>query len=794
MVEQNPMALEPDVVMTGAGLACCLGLDRDTAWRGVVEGRSGIGPLTAIESPLLPGMDGGQAPDLPNASEDEPREIGYLRLAMKQALREASSPGPLPYAASRCGIVVGTTLHGMRSGGRFLRTGDPAALCTFLSGNVLQSAAAGLGLEGFATTVCSACSSGLASIALAATLLRSGLLDLVLAGGYDPISEYAYGGFNSMRLVTEGRIRPFARDRAGMKLGEGYGIVVLERAADALHRHATPLARIAGFGEACDAYHLSKPHPEGAGAARAIQKALTMACVAPREIGMIAAHATATPDNDAAEFKALSRVFLGDLASVPVVAFKSRLGHTLGGAGAVELILSAAALREKVVPPCANVRAEDVEFKGLHLATDEARRAPLRFVLNTSLGFGGSNISMVLGSPRTPQIAECVSASDQDREVWITGVGVVLPGAVGNEEFMSLLRRREDETGTQDTGGLVRLNVDHLLNARRVRRMSDYVKLTLAATTLAYQDAHVEDVEEFGETCSGILGTTHGSTCFCERYYQQIIDEGLAAANPLLFAEGVPNAGSAHLSTTMSIQGLCQTVIGTRTAGLDALILASHRLRSGVWTRAVVCAADEYAPVINRAYAHFGLYRSSPSPGANGKCAGFATGCGAVALVVERADAARGRNASPRGIVRETAGAFVPSLPTRRGVAAVQRVIAELGHPNHLVCSANATWLDRVELAGVIAADRSERREHRQRSVVAAIYGHATECFSANPMAGLASVLISGGLPPWRAGWSGKNRVATGEERTDSFGVLATDYSGTVSGLRIHEVRPRPTR
>jgi len=242
----------------------------------------------------------------------------------------------------------------------------------------------------------------------------------------------------------------------------------------------------------------------------------------------------------------------------------------------------------------------------------------------------------------------------------------------------------------------------------------------------------------------------------------------------------------------MSIQGLCQTVIGTRTAGIDALILAAHRLRTGVWTRAVVCAADEYAPIINQAHAHFGLYRTPSTRTRNQKCPGFVTGCGAVALILERSDYARTRGALPRALIRETAGAKAPSVPTRARVAAVHRVVAELGNPPHVVCSANATWLDRVELAGITAADRAKRREHRHPSIVAGIYGHAAECFSANPLAGLAGVLISGRLPSWRAGWHGSAQVATGLEQPDSVGVLASDYSGAVSGLRVHDIDTRP--
>jgi 3-oxoacyl-[acyl-carrier-protein] synthase II len=204
-----------------------------------------------------------------------------------------------------------------------------------------------------------------------------------------------------------------------MKLAEGYAVVVLERAADARRRGATPVARILGFGESADAHHLTQPHPQGDGAARAMAAALAAAGLTPGDIDLVVAHATGTPDNDAGEYAALSRVFGADLPRVPVVGFKSHLGHTLGGAGAVELILGAMALRDGVVPPCANVGPGECEFPGLNVATGAARRAPLRATLNTSLGFGGANTCMVLGrahdatalppSPGTPGDASGIS-------------------------------------------------------------------------------------------------------------------------------------------------------------------------------------------------------------------------------------------------------------------------------------------------------------------------------------------------------------------------------------------------
>jgi 3-oxoacyl-[acyl-carrier-protein] synthase II len=254
----------PGTVITGVGLATSLGLCADSTWRGVLESRHSAGAMPALESPSPDGKGGFQAPDLPlEFYPGAPREVRYLHWTIAQALKQSSRGVLLPYPSHRCGIIVGTTLHGMRAGGQFLRDGDYAHLGNFLAASTLQQAISGIDVSGDAMTTCSACSSSLGSIALAITLLEAGELDLVISGGYDTVSEYAYAGFNSPRLVAQGPLRPFASEREGMKLGEGYGIVVLERAADAARRGVTPLARVLGFGETSDAHHLTQPHPCG---------------------------------------------------------------------------------------------------------------------------------------------------------------------------------------------------------------------------------------------------------------------------------------------------------------------------------------------------------------------------------------------------------------------------------------------------------------------------------------------------------------------------------------------------
>jgi 3-oxoacyl-[acyl-carrier-protein] synthase II len=760
------------IVITGAALATPLALTRDETWRAVLAGRCGMGPMPAMETPLPPEKTGGQAPDLPvDFMPNEPREVRYLAWTIADALRDGGAFEKLPYSSHRCGVMLGTTLHGMRSGGQFLRTGNAEALRSFLASNTLARACAGFDLDGFAATTCSACSSSLGAIALAMTLLRAGQLDLVVAGGYDTISEYVYGGFSSLRLVAEGPLRPFAKDRQGMKLAEGYGIVILERAGDANRRGAKALATILGCGESADAHHLTQPHPTGDGAARAISEALRSSGLNAGDIDLIAAHATGTPDNDAGEFAAFSAVFGDRLPQVPVVAFKSQLGHTLGGAGAVELILSAMALREQIIPPCANSRIEDIEFPGLDLQTGSAKPAKLRATLNTSLGFGGANTAAILASAQSSNVA-WASRPSKSRDVLITGIGVITPQAIGSDAFIRRITGTTEPCWSTDTGAIVESEYLHLLNARRVRRMSEYVKLTLAATALAMADAKVEAAQEFASNCAVVLGSTHGSSDFSSTYYREIVRQGFIGANPVLFAEGVPNAAAAHLSLMLGVKGACQTIIGSRTAGLDALHLASLRIAAGEWDRAIVGAGEEYSSLVNGAYQHCGLHAgaagAAPSAGK-----GFVTGSGAVAFILEGREVAERRGAAARGqIIR---GASFRGRPNE-SVESTLRVLQRLGETQAVLASFDGTWIDRTELAAL-------RRAAPER-IISSLYGHTAEHFSAMPLLAIAAVLLNGKLPrllePAR-----DLRGATGLESPERVAALCTDFSGCVTGVVV---------
>lgn len=780
----TPLPFESDpILITAAALITPLGLDKESTWKQVQGGQCGLDqPLTAMEQPLAPGRKGGQCPDLPaDELPEDSREVRYLHHAVGQAISEARLATQNPYSPDRCGIILGTTLHGIRAAGRYLRFGNFGRLKDFLAGATLQSSADEKLISGMRATICSACSSSLGSIALGMSLLRSGQFDLIVAGGYDTISEYVYGGFNSLRLVAEGPLKPFSRQRQGMKLAEGYAVVVLERATDASRRNQQALATILGYGESADAHHLTQPHPTGEGAARAMRAAMKSANLSPEEIDLVAAHATATPDNDAAEFAAMKSVFDGRVP--PVVAFKSHLGHTLGGAGAVELILSAMSLRDQVIPKCPNITEDEIEFPDLKVATARGP-AKIRHTLNTSLGFGGANTCMVLGLPPTqdadvhqkPATIHVSRRTDVlgklSADVWITGFGIIAPGCVGNEAFVQRLEANTRDSQVCDSGAIPESQYIHLLNARRIRRMSDYVKLSLAATMLACQDANVAQTPDFFQSCSAILGSTHGSTNYSEVYYAQIVNEGIDAANPLMFAEGVPNAAAAHLSLMMSIKGACQTVIGTRTAGLDALGLAASRIASGEWDRVIVSAGEEFSALVNQAYAHWKLHAPCATGQVFDSSGQFAAGCGAATFILESTRSMQQRGGRPRGKIITTWGPR--TRPPHRGW---------LGS-RHVLSSANRTWLGRMEAAAI-------RRGGISQPVVSSLAGQFPELFSVTPLAGIAAVLLTEKLPQFDfdASPPAQLEFARSAQQVDSFTVLASDYTRLLSGMQIELVR-----
>ena len=756
---ETPPALHypESIVITGVGLCTSLGIDAETTWKAVLSNKIGIAPLTEVESTLPGESVGGQALELPSRYRlDLPREARCLRWTIEHALADAGITGDRSskIAPDRCFAMLGTTLHGLRAGGRFLRSGNHIELRSFLASATASLALGGLGIEGGAATTCSACSSSLGAIALGVTLLETHRADVVIAGGYDAISEYAWGGFHALRLISPSPLRPFCLGRQGMKVGEGYGIVIIERASTARARGGRILAHLTGWGESADAHHLTKPHPEGRGALAAMQGALGRAGILPRQLSLVTAHATGTADNDSAEAAALAALLGSDLPTVPIVAHKSRLGHTLGGAGAIELILSAFALRDQQLPTTANVTPADVEFPTLSVSTGDASARAISHTLNTSLGFGGANTCVVLS--RAEAASGTRHASTQTRRACITGIGIMLPGAIGLAAFTIRARNESREPAPPLTDAALA----EFTLARRTRRMSPSVRFMLAAAEMAICDASLLDDPARLAAASCLLGSMHGSIGFCTDYYTQIVRDGILAANPVLFAEGVPNAAAAHMSTAFTIRGGCQTIIGSRTAGLDALSLAALRVESGASDLILVAAAEEQGKIVDDTYAYFGLRT------ADSDLSGFTSSHGSIAFVVEAEDVALARGARPWALLGKSASALLGPAGLPRAVARALSKLGNVGSFSKVIGSANHTWLDRAEARGIARAGWSLSSHHT------ALAGTFGEVYAVTPLIGIAASLLT---PPDNA----------------RFTSLCTDWDGSVTAMNIEQVSSR---
>jgi 3-oxoacyl-[acyl-carrier-protein] synthase II len=263
--------------------------------------------------------------------------------------------------------------------------------CHLISAHVAEE----VGFAGPNVTIPTACAAGNYAIAHASDLLRRGRADLMLAGGSDAFSRITYTGFARLGAVAPERCQPFDRNRKGMIPGEGAGVLVLEPLRRALARGARVYAEVAGYGLSCDAHHMTAAHPEGDGAARAMQRALEEGGLRPEDVDYISAHGTGTPTNDRLETVAVKRLFGSYAYRVPMSSVKSMLGHTMGAASAIEAAVCALAVHSDRIPPTINLEEPDPECD-LDYVPNRAREHRVRVAMNNAYAFGGNNASLVL--------------------------------------------------------------------------------------------------------------------------------------------------------------------------------------------------------------------------------------------------------------------------------------------------------------------------------------------------------------------------------------------------------------
>ena len=404
------MAVTADgrVAITGLGLITAHGVGTRLNWERTAAGVSSLRPPTLFDAGRYRARQAGEVPALPQVAwrrfrkERADRASVLLYHATAEALAEAALPGGA-WAPGRAVVILGTSLGGMAAGERYhaayLRKGPDRgrASCTLdhLAHAQPLHVLAEFGIRLVPAVLANACASGANAIGHAFRAIRQGRAELALCGGYDPLCEFAFAGFHALQALTAERCRPFDRARSGLAIGEGAAILVLEAWARATGRGAPILGEVLGYGESNDAFHVTRPDPSGQAAARAVQRALADAGLAPETIGYVNAHGTGTPFNDAAESAALLTALGPHGGAVPLSSTKAMIGHMLGAAGAGEAILSLLALRAGTLPPNLNYEQPDPACR-LHVLR-EAEPSTARVALSNSFGFGGANAALLLG-------------------------------------------------------------------------------------------------------------------------------------------------------------------------------------------------------------------------------------------------------------------------------------------------------------------------------------------------------------------------------------------------------------
>jgi 3-oxoacyl-[acyl-carrier-protein] synthase II len=407
----------PRIVVTGLGVMSPLGHTKDESWDSLLNGRSGIGPITQFDASDLPSRIAGEVKAFaPKKYMDfkEARRMSrasqFAVAACRMALEDAGLSEPVP-DPERTGVLIGVGVGGFEVADRNLiqlRTKgfnrvSPFAMTGFLPNMPSHHVSLVAGTLGPISTLSAACATGTQAIGEAMNYIRYGRSDRVITGGVEGlIHEAAIAGFGAMRALSthfnnapEKASRPFDKNRDGFVLSEGAGLLIIERMDLAVERGARIYAELSGHASSSDAFHVAAMDPEAAGAIRAMKWALEDANTSVDEVNYINAHGTSTPVNDFTETFAIKRLFGERAYNIPVSSNKSVLGHAMGGAGAIEAIFSILALHEEVLPPTWNYETADPECD-LDYVPNEPRKSAPKVALSNSFGLGGQNACLVM--------------------------------------------------------------------------------------------------------------------------------------------------------------------------------------------------------------------------------------------------------------------------------------------------------------------------------------------------------------------------------------------------------------
>lgn len=663
------------VVVTGMGIVSPAGNDVKTFWETICNGESCIRPLTRFDTELFTFKKGGEvrgfslSDSLRIFAEREDLAVQYLLGATEQALIQAGLENEQNLA-----IVAGTNFAGSTASvGVFTAVveGTPCdrhawKKCAFQRG--ADAIAEAWGLTGLRQTLSLSCSSGSAAVAVAADLIRTGQAEVVIAGGFDALSRFAWLGLGALRTMTHDAVRPFDINRNGTLFSEGAGVIILESSAHAAARGAKVLVEYAGGATNNNAFHITAPAKEGAGSAEVMKAALTDADLEAEDIDHVNMHGTGTTANDVTETQAVRAVFREHADRMPVTSIKSGLGHMLGAAGTAEAIASILTLMEDKIPPTINCSDQDPACD-LPVVKDVAQAGKVDRVLSNSAGIGGCNSAVIFTKPGLTKS----KGHPNPRRVVITGIGPVSSIGVGKDDFFEGLTMGDDGVGECS------LYREKPFADMAVGEVTDFVlkdyfskpkgyldratQFGFAGTTLALRDADLSFEGTAGDRCGIALGTETGCFETAGKFYADYLAKGPRFVKPILFPHTYSNTSISMLAIEYGLRGPHLAFASGAGAGAQAVQAAGEQIRLGradiMLTGGVEALSREWLAALS---AEGTLATDGVSAPFDKDASGVVPGEGAGMLVLEDFEHAVSRGARIYGELvldqRETDGVF----------------------------------------------------------------------------------------------------------------------------------------
>ncbi len=395
------------VVVTGLGVVSSVGIGKDDFWKSIINGKSGISKVTSFDTKEFRCHYAGDIKNFIPEDFIDRRKVRFLGRTSQLAITATSLAlkdarfSLRNNCRERTGVFIGTTM-GERPLEESIDTWITEGFDRIERKKILQSPPNNLSVNvanyfrfhGPNYLIPTACAAGNYAIGYGFDLIKSGDIDYAIVGGADSFSKLAFSGFHRLYAMAPEKCQPFDKNRKGMLIGEGAGVLFLESLDSALKRKAYIYAEILGYGISCDAFHMTASHVDGI--ERVMRKALKDADINEEEVDYICAHGTGTPGNDKTECSAIKKVFKGIYKTIPVSSIKSMLGHTMGAASAIEALACCLAVKNNIIPPTINFQTPDPECD-IDCVPNKARVKKVNIALNNGFAFGGNNSCLVVG-------------------------------------------------------------------------------------------------------------------------------------------------------------------------------------------------------------------------------------------------------------------------------------------------------------------------------------------------------------------------------------------------------------